>query len=278
MRILINRIVGILLLAATFAITLSCEDTTGNDTIDLQTELEERFQGAQEALNFTMPFLESITMTTSTVASGMGQLNKSQTPSDTLFPGCPVVTWDHINNFLIDYGENGCTGPNGGFHSGQIALNGGIQNAQLIVNANFQNFTARDFTLNGDLSLTATLEEITAQIVNGQVNRGADTTTINANFTVNYDLNGTLGDPHDDSYTVDGTATVVAPNGKTYQLEVLTPLSITGDCSYPVDGVVKISDGIFEATVDFFPNNGECDDIFVIDIGGIKRTIRFADL
>ncbi len=278
MRILITRIFGVLLLAAAFALTVSCEETTGNDTIDLQTELEARFQGAQEAIHFTMPFLESITMTTSTVASGMGQLNKSQTPSDTLFQGCPVVTWNHINNFLVDYGPNGCTGPNGVFHSGQIALNGGIQNGQLIVNANFQDFTARDFTLNGDLSLAATLEKIAAQIINGVVTRGADTTVVNANFTIFYNLNGTLGDPHDDSYTVEGAASVIAPNGKTYQLEVITPLSITGDCSYPVDGIVRISDGIFEATVDFFPNNGECDDVFVIDIGGIKRTIRFADL
>jgi len=91
-------------------------------------------------------------------------------------------------------------------------------------------------------------------------------------MTVN--LNNTPQNPDDDFYLISGSGNVVE-NGKTYGYNITEPLRFQPGCNFPTSGKMTIStQNSPDTTLDFFPENGACDDVVTMTIGGVSKKVN----
>jgi hypothetical protein len=243
-----------------------------------QADLEAQFVVSQGIAVNTSGFVETAALTYS-VANLVPGLAKSAVLSDTLFPNfltCPYLVWDGPSKqFTLDYG-NGCTNANGKTRSGKITIqyNGRVSTGATLT-LTYINYKANNKTFNGQVMVTIANNAAAIEIKNGAVTSEKGTAKIDANLALTADFKGTPQNPADDVYLVSGSGTVVDTDSKTYNFTITEPLRFQMNCNYPTAGKMTVSGGNGQpATVDFFPENGACDDIVVVTIGNASRTIH----
>ncbi len=277
MRRFTFRNILLMVLAVALISLVSCsKDSTGNSIVpDLS---EQQIQETAAAVEYALIYLESTTSAASaaTAATGGGNFEKGFLPVDTLYTGCPTATYNVLQKLLtIDYGE-GCTGPSGIQHSGSIVMTGSLSGGTLQFTATFNNFTTANCTIGGGMVYRMTIDTIEVTITNGTVSCGDSTVTLNANLKLAVNLNGTPGDPLDDTYMLLGSGTVMFPDSASYSFNITSPLVFYAGCSYPTSGVVEISGPAYTAAVDFYPENGDCDDIAEISVGPLTQKVHLS--
>ncbi len=274
------RNVALIAFLIAFVTFLSCsKDSTSNNEPDLS---EQQVQDAAAAAEYSVIYLETTTSTASAAtmaANTGGSFAKIMGAGDTtLYNGCPVITWNlSQKQLLIDYGE-GCTGPAGINHSGNIVMNGSLSGGTLQFAVAFNNFTTMNCSIGGSMSYVMRLGYAEVNITNGAITCEDSTIKVDANLKITVDLNNTLGDPTDDSYTVTGEGTVIAADGTTYGIKITDPLLFYAMCKYPVRGVMEITGKDFTAQVDFYPESGDCDDVVEISVGQLKKKVHLSTI
>ncbi|MFQ5709818.1 MAG: hypothetical protein ACE5HO_20380, partial [bacterium] len=203
-------------------------------------------------------------------------------PADTLLPGlltCPYVLWDAGSNTLtFDFGD-GCEDAHGQMHSGsiEISYNGSLDSSATL-SITFNDYMMDDEALSGSLTLNVTPDSIRFIIQDATISSPEGTFIVNADLTVNVELNNPVV-VTDDVFFLLGTFSVVdAEAGANFALEITDPVRIQTNCPYPTSGKVDVSggdsSGTFAATADFFPENGACDNVVVITIGTATRKVQ----
>ncbi len=273
------RNVVLVLVVMSLVALFSCSKDSTSSEPDLN---EQYVQEAAAAAEYSVVYMETATSTASAAtmaANTGGSFAKALGIGDTtLYDGCPAIIWNMLQKQLtIDYGE-GCTGPAGINHSGSIVMNGSLNNQTLQFAVTFNNFTTVNCTVGGSMTYVMTMQYAEVAITNGTITCGDSTVTVNANLKITVDMNGTPGDPTDDSYTVTGQGTVVTPDGSKYSFQITDPLLFYAGCQYPVRGVIEIAGTDYTAKVDFYPENGDCDDIAEISVGPLKKKVHLSTI
>lgn len=256
-------------------------DDGGNNNNNQQ-QTEQQIQEAAAAADDAALYMTTTTTTASAAASAVGGLlGKVNTPGDTLYTGCPTVVYERVQKILtIDYGS-GCVGPAGMEHSGNIVLTGSLNQNALEFSTVFNDYTAQGCTVNGAVTYRMTMDSILVTIAGGSVVCGDSSVTLDASLSLTVDLNGTPGNVEDDIYTVDGFGTITTPGGTTYDFQIVNPLVMQAGCPYPVDGLMELTTetrvGTVTASVDYFPDNGQCDDVVVVTVNGVSQTIHLSN-
>jgi hypothetical protein len=266
------KIISILALVNLLFI-ISCSDSTdaGNNNN------EEYAQESAEAAAYTMLYVENST-TTSSALTNATSAKTSFADGDTIFSGCPTAVYYLLQKELIvDYGT-GCTGQAGVSHSGRITLTGSISNGALLFSVDFDQYTAENYSIDGTMSLGATIDTIQVTITSGTVSDGNSTATIAGELKLIVNLNGTPSDPTDDQYLVTGNGTVTTPESKTYSFKITEALEFHAFCQFPVKGIIELTSDDKTASVDFSPTDNQCDDVVKVTVGDYEKTFSLMTL
>jgi hypothetical protein len=188
---------------------------------------------------------------------------------------CPNLSFDvQAKTFTLDYGT-GCTGKDGKTRSGSITVQySGKLSTGATLTLTYNNYKTGNKTFNGTITATVfNSNTVALAINNATVTDDKGSATINANLTLTVDLKGTPQNPDDDVYTISGSGTV-AEGGKTYSFTITDPLIFQVGCSFPTSGKMTVNSGDGQpASIDFFPDNGACDDVAVVTIGNVSKRI-----
>lgn len=245
--------------------------------------LESQFETTEDLTEMTTEVF-----TQSTRAVSMADLlasvgtGKVTTPGDTLFPGlftCPYIIWEPGTGvYVLDYGD-GCQDLGGTQHSGKIQIEiEGDPKTSATITVTFLNYSVDGSEIDGSLLLTVSGDSIQYTMDGTTIRNDEGTFTLTANLTIVSELN-TPDTIDDDVYQVTGLLSVSEEtSGANFVITILEAVRIEGDCEYPTQGVVEVSGsdetGPFEATVDYFPENGACDAIAEVTVGQVTRTIN----
>jgi hypothetical protein len=260
-------------LTAALVLGLTACSKSPTENNDQPAEPDAQVAATAEVASQTSGYIETATTAYSS-ANAVPGLGKLTAPDDQL-AACPEVKFDLLaKQFTLDYGT-GCTGADGKTRSGSITVQySGTISTGVTLTLTYNNYKANNKTFNGQMSVTAAISSIAIEIKNGTVTDENGTSTINANFTMTADLKGTPKDPSDDVYLVSGSGTVVESN-KSYSFTMTEALRFEVGCSYPTSGKMTVtSNGGQPATVDFFPENGACDDVVLVTIGNLSTKIN----
>jgi hypothetical protein len=258
---------------ATLALSLTAcsEDSpTGNDD---QAQLEAQFSAAADVTVEVSGYMETAA-TAYALANTVPGLAKSAAPTEILL-ACPNLSFDlQAKTFTLDYGS-GCAGKDGKTRSGSITVQfSGKLSTGATLTLIYNNYKTSNKTFNGSVAATISNGNTVALVINNAtVTDDKGTATINANLTMAVDLKGTPQNPDDDVYTISGSGTV-AEGGKTYSFTITDPLVLQVGCSFPTSGKMAVSSGDGQpAAIDFFPDNGACDNVAVMTIGSVSKRI-----
>jgi len=284
MKILSRHSLLLVIFIISALLFFSCDDNSTESSGDDQTT-DQQIQESTEAVDYSTMYMETVTMPSSALVSATASAalmkntaNSVAGVADTIFTGCPTATYNVLlKQLVLDYGE-GCNGAGGVSHSGSIVLTGSFVNGKLSFATTFNQYTANDYYVNGNVSFVAGIDTIQITISDGTIAHGDTSATMDAELKLVINMNGTPGDPFDDVYTISGFGTVTTPNAKTYSFEITTPLEYHAFCEYPVKGVIEMKTELYTSSIDFFPDNGQCDDIVQVTIGGRSQTIALSDL
>jgi hypothetical protein len=192
---------------------------------------------------------------------------------DSLFnnDGCPEISLkgDFGDRTLrISYADN-CTvnslNLSGEFFgSWSFALGEGVS-----IDLSLDGFTVTDYTVSGYISLHANALQGPLLTLDGELTINDQTLSV-SDMTATVDLNQTLLEPEDDTYTLNGSGTYSFEScnyAVTFTDVVTGPL-----CYMPVSGsmILKRSNRLFPATIDF--GDGTCDMLFTVTVA--LRTVK----
>ena len=185
---------------------------------------------------------------------------------------CPIVTFaspegTFPNTITIDYGTEGCAGPNGHIRRGQIVINVSdtIVNAGAIRVTNLINFSVDDVALEGTRTVTnnglndAGLPSFTRTVEGGSATwpdgitatwAGTHTATMTQGF-------GTAT-VFDNVFSIVGNANGVNRNGKVWSSQITEPITRKRTCAWASDGIREITVNGNTATIDYGFGD-ECD-------------------
>lgn len=276
MRLLIFRIILPMVLATVLMGWFSCSKNSTNNIVPNLNE--QQLQETTAAVQYALIYLESTIgpASAASAATSGGKFFRGFLPADTLYTGCPTAIYHALQNqLIIDYGE-GCTGPSGIHHSGSIVMAGVHSGGTLQFTAVFDSFTTAGCSINGSMVYQMAIDTIEVMINNGIVSCGDSTVTLNANLKLIVNLNGTPGDLLDDTYMLLGSGTILFPDSNSYNFNITSALILYANCAYPVNGKVEVSGAAFSAAVDFYPDNGDCDDIAEISVGPLRQKVHLS--
>ncbi len=263
MRFSFFKIAALAMLALSLA-ACSEDSPTGGDNQDAQ------FAAATDVAAEVSGYVEPAA-TAYSLANTVPGLTKSAAS----LMACPNLTFNlQAKQFTLDYGA-GCSGKDGKTRSGSITVQySGKLDAGATLTLTFNNYKTSNKTFNGQI--TATLSNNTTvalAITNATVTDDQGSATINANLTMTVNLNNTPQNFDDDVYLISGSGTV-SEGGKNYSFTISDPLRIQPGCSFPTSGKMTISTtNSPNTTIDFFPDNGACDDVAVMTIGSASKRI-----
>jgi hypothetical protein len=212
---------------------------------------------------------------TAATAYSFANIVPGLTKSAAIFAGCPNFYFNlQARQFTLDYGS-GCTGKDGRTRSGTITVQfSGKLSAGATLTLTYNNYKTNDKTFSGQIAATISNNNTIALVISdATVTDDNGTATVNANLTMTANLNDTPQAPDDDVYAISGAGTV-NEGGKTYSFTISDPLLFQVGCNFPTSGKMAITTtNSPDATIDFFPDNGACDDVAVVTIGGASKRI-----
>jgi len=194
---------------------------------------------------------------------------------DTLFPITMTMEFgaDTTGDGTFDYG---CNTPGEKIRMGTIkavfsapwSINGSTVTMDLI------DYYVSGIKYEGTISVTRnTSNSFTQTVTNGKATNGSLWTILwNCSRTLTVDI-GNPTEPGDDVSLISGTANGTDRNGKTFSIDITTPLRREMACRWIVSGAMTLKlEGKKDRTIDF--GNGTCDDRATLTIAG--NTFEFA--
>jgi hypothetical protein len=184
---------------------------------------------------------------------------------------CPTVTFDpnadtYPRTMTVDFGTDGCTGPDGRVRKGQIVvvLTDTLVNTGAVRTATFVNFSVdgagvegtRTLTnlgpdANGNLTFSRTVADGKITFPNGEA------TEWEASHTITLVEGGSTPTLLDNVWEITGGATGVNRNGKAFETAITTPLVRKRTCPWVVAGTKTLTIEGKVLTIDY--GDGSCD-------------------
>jgi hypothetical protein len=183
---------------------------------------------------------------------------------------CPIVTWTapqgtFPNTVTIDYGTDGCEGPNGHMRKGMITINmsDSMIHAGAVREISFQDFSIDDIQIEGVRTVTNTG-------LNGAGQPTFSRTVVDASLTwpdattVSWQSNttGTMIEGFGDNvllnnvWSISGTSSGLSKNGAQWASEITQPIIRKHACPWPVSGFRTITVGGNTASLDYSYGTG----------------------
>lgn len=190
---------------------------------------------------------------------------------------CAVVTTtkprgEFPNTITIDFGD-GCEGDYGRVRKGKIIINisDNMKNTGAVRTITFEDFFIDDVAITGSRTLTNTglnnenkptyslvISEFTLTFPNG------DQAVKNVNRIHTFVQGYLTPNRLDDVWAITGTANGVTRDGKTFTVNITSPLIKKGSCRWIVDGVIEITTETATISLDF--GDGACNGVAVITL------------
>lgn len=184
---------------------------------------------------------------------------------------CPTVTIDPVDGsyprtMTVDFGTDGCTGPDGRVRKGQIVvvLTDTLTNPGATRTATFVDFYVDGAHIEGTRTLSNTGFDANGQqtfsrsVTGGKITfPDGEVATWEATHLLVQVEGGNTAVLIDNVWEVTGSATGVTRNGKSFTSEITTPLLRKRACAWVVSGVKAISIDGKTLTVDY--GDGRCD-------------------
>lgn len=281
-----NLSIIVLLLLTVSLVTFSCKKDKEEEKIDNETT-----SAQDNALSQNM--FDDIKKVVEEAAKDEGNTNKA----GFFFGTCAAVTitpaWIDTTTWsktmTIDFGTTNCTGNDGINRRGvlTVTLSDRYVNAGSVLTVQPQNYYINDHLIEGTKTITnngrnsSNNLSFTVQVTNGKVTfpTGGYTTWSStrtnewvAGESTSWFSNGLAG-LCDDVYLITGSATGVNRAGKSYSVNITSPLRKEICCRWLVSGTVDIvPSGLLTRTVNF--GGGNCDNIATVTIAG--NTFTFA--
>lgn len=198
----------------------------------------------------------------------------------------PAITIDSSASpvkMTIDYGANGTIGFDGKNRKGKIIVTwtGRYRATGTVITVTFDQFYQNDYLIagtktiknegrntDGNLYYTITVADARITSTTGRTiawNAQRTRTWIGGENTVQW---------RDDVYLISGTTNGITGGGRSYTLNIVTPLRVDLSCIYRItSGVLDITpQGKTTRTIDY--GNGACDNTITVTINGKTYTIR----
>lgn len=179
---------------------------------------------------------------------------------------CPTITFAQPqgtfpNTITIDYGTEGCPGPNGHIRKGQIVIevSDTMINAGATRTVNLVDFSIDDIALTGTRTVvnnglnTEGLPSFTRTVTNASAtwpNDGGTATWQNTHTAVMTAGFGTAT-WFDNEWSITGSGNGVGRNGKVWSSTVTTPLVRRAGCPWMVSGIREVTVNDHTATIDY---------------------------
>jgi len=184
---------------------------------------------------------------------------------------CPIVTIDpadgsYPRTMTIDFGTEGCTGPDGRIRKGQIVVTltdtliipGAVRTATFVdfyvdgaLIEGTRTLTNQGLSTDGNLSFSRTVTGGKITFPNGE------SSNWEASHTMNLVEGANTPTWLDNVWEISGGATGVNRNGRAYTTEILTPLVRKRLCRWTVSGTKILTIDGKVLTIDY--GNGDCD-------------------
>ena len=269
----------------------SLNSVTENDPVELATTQEATTQEAETEAQFDDVFNITASMNTSQVGEDLGvSANVSglfdlgtttPTPGTRCFTITVVPNIPHVfpKTVTIDFGT-GCLGRDGKYRKGKIVS---IYTNPMIVpgakvSTTFVDYYVDSFKIEGthitENTSTSNMQGWKVVVINGKITNTNTNRWIMWNSTKNVLQiagNGTPHFPLDDIYKITGSSRASNSAGHTWSALVIDPLIKKFTCRWIVKGTVKLIRDGREALLDY--GNGECDNLAVIYINGVRHII-----
>ena len=203
---------------------------------------------------------------------------------------CATITIDTPNDTIhwpktvtIDFGEEGCVGSDGVLRKGKIiaVFTGPLHRPGNMVTINLENYMVNRFAVEGTKQMKNIgrndlgMPQMRITVVNASITAPNGKESTHESIRVRTFSEG-FDTPHyfqDDVYRINGHASGINFNEKSWEMHITEPLKRLTICQWFVAGsfVVDI-EGRLPREIDF--GNGVCDDIATITVGGVTHTIH----
>lgn len=201
------------------------------------------------------------------------------------FPDCATVTVSSESfpkEIIIDYGD-GCSGRQGMGRTGVITIQ---MSDTITVEGAVYTVTYDSVSVgNKQIELTATKTNegqneagnwvISSETVMSITTvTGEETIVSLREFSEQKEWLSGFGTPEteDDQFLKSGGGTITINDELTFMRNITEPVFIDRTCRYPMSGVVKITRGDEEMTIDY--GDGECDNIAIVTKDGVEEEIE----
>jgi hypothetical protein len=183
---------------------------------------------------------------------------------------CPIVTVEpgdgsYPRTVTIDFGTDGCEGPNGRIRKGQIVVtvSDTMSNEGAVRTVTFVDFSIDDAQIEGTKTLTNLGSDANGNVAfNRTVSGGqitfpnGDVATWEADHTLTQVAGGSTPYGWDNIFEITGGSSGVNRNGKAYTVEIITPLVKKRSCPWIVAGVKSLT--VEDKTLTINYGEGDC--------------------
>lgn len=205
-------------------------------------------------------------------------------PNGSILSQCATVTRDTLSaphSLVIDFGSQNCLCKDGNYRRGKILVSysGGYREMGHTHTISFSNYFQNDNQVSGTKTVTYADNDAAGNpeyniVVNGQIILANNNGTISWVSTRSRKWLGGFTTPqwNDDVYEISGSGSVTRANGRTFQMNITTPLHIALDCRWIESGTVQITpESGATRTLDY--GNGACDNQASIIVNGKSYSV-----
>lgn len=203
-------------------------------------------------------------------------------PSNNLQSTCPVDSIDPADTLdgfpvtlYLNYGSTGCTGPDGKVRKGTIKATffNSWDNPTDTVQIDLVNYFVNGIHYEGSVRIVKTPGSYSQTVTNGKCTKSDWTILWAGTRTLTWVAGqSTITDPSDDVFEMTGDANGTNREGKTFTVNVTSPLVRSRACAWITKGTMEITpEGKDTRIVDY--GNGACDNKATLSING--NTFQF---
>ncbi len=268
-----SRFLGtVALTAATCMFVASCHKKTDDNTL---TNVDDNGGYASDHAKMEQNSNDVLSMADIAASSNSGAGLRT---SGTTIGACATVTNDSMSTphvLTIDFGATNCTCADGKNRRGKIILTytGRYKDEGSTHTVTYSDYFVNDNQLSGSKTVTNMGMNTSGQYyytvtVNDTLNLGTGNGVIiwTGNRTRTWLSGYGTSERTDDSYLISGTTTLTRANGKTFAMNITTPLQVAYGCEWIEKGVVAVTGpaGVTR-TLDY--GDGTCDSEATLTIG-----------
>lgn len=197
------------------------------------------------------------------VVSNKNAMGGKLTPQKTT--ACPAITVQVSTGKIgIEYDDT-CEPIQGNLYM-TLNFEDLITKFELTIEIDYDSIRTDDVALVGAGEMSLKGNEITFKLINCKAYTTKGNYTMDSELTFEIDLNN-IESFSDDEVLVTGDAKLTTADNQEYSMEIKEELKFTTDCIYIRQGIMRIMWNNIYADFDFYPDNGECDTQYNLDIG-----------